>query len=487
MNPENQQTISLRDILYIYFKHQFKILFIFFGTTLIVVCLVYYFPEKYEVSAKLLVKPGRENLPASPTINYPTLSTIAEMQDSINSEVEILKSTILIEHMVDSLGVEFFEPVESDPKTFFQKVKAIMASSIGAVKEFILSIAYKLDILREITPFEETVLRIKKNLYIAMEKDSNIIYIVLKTPDPERDKKAVNRFIDLYLKNRIEIYKNTGVYDFFVEQVEKYDILLQSSEQRLILYKETNRITSLDSQREILLKQLLEERLRMEQNRAEIHEVNTNVQTLSSEIKKVQEKEILQQQEVAKKPLRSDDYRRIESVTTVTGLNQTYKKLEAELILMRARLSAIIARQSEQKSVIEKYERELESLNSYENEIKRLSRNISVIEDNYLLYKKKMEESRIQNALDQSRIVNISVASAATYLPIPLKKMNVIPRKIYFIAIAMVASLTMGVILALLLEYFDHRINDRRDVENYLNIITLGTYHQSKELSKLFE
>ena len=48
-----------------------------------------------------------------------------------------------------------------------------------------------------------------------------------------------------------------------------------------------------------------------------------------------------------------------------------------------------------------------------------LVRNVKTSEDNYLLYVRKREEARISDALDSKRIVNVSIAEAATVPALP--------------------------------------------------------------------
>ena len=73
MNDKLTDNVSFHDIFWFYFRHQFKILAIFFVTTATLTALVYYFPEKYDVYIKVLVKLGREDASISPTVSSPIL------------------------------------------------------------------------------------------------------------------------------------------------------------------------------------------------------------------------------------------------------------------------------------------------------------------------------------------------------------------------------------------------------------------------------
>jgi uncharacterized protein involved in exopolysaccharide biosynthesis len=53
-----------------------------------------------------------------------------------------------------------------------------------------------------------------------------------------------------------------------------------------------------------------------------------------------------------------------------------------------------------------------------------LTRTVKIAEDNYLLYSRKREEARISDALDRRRIVNVSIAEAATVPAFPVQNLG---------------------------------------------------------------
>lgn len=526
MMTEKESVITLRDILSFYFKHQLRILFIFFSTTICVTVLVYYFPEKYEVIAKLLVKMGRENASISPTITNPSIWQIGkQMKEIVNSEAGILESTHLVEKLVSELGVDFFDPKREPPETVLQKLRAATVFIVNKVKNFFLAIAYKLDIIREITPFEQTVLGIKKNLSVSIEKDSNILNVIYRTPVPENGKTVLNKLIELYLESRIGIHKNQGVYSFFEEQAQNFETMLKDAEGKLTSFKKSKDVVSLESQRDIVLKQFLEQRKLKDDIKTKLYELESRImelqkgksglernEVISKHVGKnslidfykeklanleLERNKILQnykedspsvmtvEENIAEMKDRLAKENKNILVNTVTGINSVYQNLDSEIIVSRAELSSTQAKLSKQEDILSKLKSELEKLNFHETEIKRLSRNLAVIENNYLLYKNKTEEARIQEAMDRSRIVNISIASPPTSSIIPLKKMRFVPRKIYYILIAMLASLSMGVVFSLLVDYYDRRIVNERDIERELNIEVLGVFFRNKQLSEL--
>ncbi len=77
--------------------------------------------------------------------------------------------------------------------------------------------------------------------------------------------------------------------------------------------------------------------------------------------------------------------------------------------------------------------------NDHAVEITRRSRERAIVESNYILYKSKREEARIQGALDRNRIASVTIAETASSSLVPMKKlMGLLPRKLYFILMAMI-------------------------------------------------
>src|SRR4030095_15525130 len=89
--------------------------------------------------------------------------------------------------------------------------------------------------------------------------------------------------------------------------------------------------------------------------------------------------------------------------------------LESEASRVRVDHEAFIARAASLSRTIAAYRVRASELNAKETTQQGLIRELKTAEDNYLLYQRKQEETRISDALDQRRIANVVVAEA----PIP--------------------------------------------------------------------
>ena len=89
-------------------------------------------------------------------------------------------------------------------------------------------------------------------------------------------------------------------------------------------------------------------------------------------------------------------------------------------IELSAELEAALQAQAQATArVVRHYEDAAHKLDEQSAQQDDLIRNVKASEDNYLLYLRKREEARISDALDSKRIVNVSVAEAATVPALP--------------------------------------------------------------------
>jgi capsular polysaccharide biosynthesis protein len=95
---------------------------------------------------------------------------------------------------------------------------------------------------------------------------------------------------------------------------------------------------------------------------------------------------------------------------------------------------------------------------------------MSTAEESYNLYQRRFEEARISTAMDQEKILSVSIARPAT---LPLKP--VAPNKKLNLALGLFLAIVGGVGFAFVLERLDHTFTTGLDVERHLGIPLLGS------------
>lgn len=493
-------------------------MFTIFATVMVVVtALVYYFPEKYEVRGKLLVKVGREFASISPAIMKPQLWTIGkQMKEIVKSEREILTSGQILERVVDELGVDYFSPREEAPRTLLQHVKHALKKVFGAIKDVVYDVGYALDIIRPTTEREDAVLWLQKSLRVESPADSNIIVVTLSTPDPERGTRIVDHLMHRYLEHRVALYKSDAVHDFFVGEVDRYKDVLRQAEDALARYKRDRRVVDIDKQRATLFHLYDERKSALDKTQAALDAARARVEELRRRLAELEEREIASEESRRSPMLDGAEERLIELqlqragaevdydaddrhvkglekriaaverlrqgvepvvvARVVKGTNPTFKEIQKELAVERAEVAALRARAEIERRQVAELEKELVGTNDHEIQLRRLARELQVVEGNYVLYETKREEARVQGALDQSRIASVTIAAGATSSFVPVKKLNnLLPRKIYYMLLGAVGGLLLGILYSLMVDYLTHTVRDDRDARRLLRKPVLGS------------
>lgn len=491
---ENNKGISLRDFLYVVFKHKTKILTVFLATVITVTAASFIMKPTYEASSNILIKFGRENIYTPATADGSTHIVSLNRQEEINSEIEILKSRNLTERIVRTLGVETIYPellkkgnIEKAMETL--GIKAIYSKLFKKSKS-----GHKNETL---TPFDIAVLKAQKKLKIEAVKKSDVIHVTFQHYDPYIAANVVNTLVNFYLDQHLNVHKNPGGYGFFKEQVTIAEKKLKSSEQALEKFKDQHRISSLDNQKELILRQASDLQAALEKTQRQIHETQNKISGIKTQLAG-NPQEITIGMEMDRNPhvIASLREKLIELYSIEEQLLTKYRKdsrtvqnkrmeigkvkkalAKEELKIYQADLKALRVREASQKANLAGYQKELNKFNELEVQLRRLKRDRDTDEKNYQLYLTKLEESRISDTMDMEKIANVSVIQAAL---VPLKPVK--PKKLLNIILAIILGAASSLGLAFFSEFMDHSFTTGTDFEEKLDMPLLASIQEFKPL-----
>jgi capsular exopolysaccharide synthesis family protein len=472
---------SLRDVSYVLFRHKRKAIWFFAGFLFLVTLVTFTMPKTYQSNAKILVKLGRESVILDPTVTASghVVNVSPRRESVIKDEMEILNSRDLAEKVVDSIGPEKFH------QGFLHSISSFF---------------FKPDLVKE---RDSAVRALMKTWRIEAQKDSNIITISYEAHNPKLAHKVVQDLLDFYLVKHLAVNRTKGSLAFFKQQADKQKEELAQTEDALEKMKNRTGISSVVEQRNILLGRIgglqkeivdahttlsasLDKTKAMQQllkdtpktivtgntkgfpnyaadgMRQKLYDLQLKEQDLLSRYtaKNFLVQQVRREIRNAKALLQKEAPTRVQ---VSKGVNPAYQQLVLAIVSGHSAQAALKAKAQSLETSLASARDDLKALNQSEVQLAGLQRDKQIQEANYQRYSEKLEQARIDTALDLEKISNISIAQAATSPIAP-----VWPQKGLILSLAIMFSGFGAVGLAYSAELFDHSLKRPEDVEKRL-------------------
>jgi capsular exopolysaccharide synthesis family protein len=488
---------SLRDLYYVIFRQKRKIVLFFTAVMVATILGTFLAPKTYQSEGKLMVRLGRESVTLDPTATTGQVVNIGQSRESeIKSELEILQSRDLAEKVVDFIGYKEFLKTYGSPLNLAET--GVLGKS-PAGKGGPGKVPGQKD-PETIWDRDKAVRSLLNNLETDTQKNSNIISIAYKANNPELAHAVVGKLIDFYLDKHIAVHRTAGSDEFFSQQAAGLRAKLAQTEEALRDLKNRTGVASVAEQRTILLNRIGSLQKTMEETSAagsaseskikamehtlaglpttllrtkitgysgnpidylqeRLHDLQLKEQDLLSKFteKSRQVQEVRRQIAEAQALLKTEDPTHGQ-VTRLTLLGE------------KAALSELQGKAQALKGELAAAQGELKDINESEIKIAKLQRELDIQSANYRSYSDKLEQARIDRALEMGKISNISVVQAATY---PVKPIR--PRKALNLALGLILGMFGGLGFAFMAEQMDHSFKIPDDVGKRLDLPVLGT------------
>lgn len=495
---EEEELYSLRDMLIVLFKRR-RLIVSFFLTTVVVTTLATFLvAPTYEATATILVKKASAELPLVPKDSAQLIISQVSEED-LNSETTILKSRQAIEETLRGLGVD--ESWRHDG--LLSRLRRTVAGTLGSPR---------------LSYCDEMVLQLDKKIEVKPIRKSNVLAVSYRHSDPDWATKVVQGLTEHYLARRAQVYQSPQAVAFFDEETRRAAERLQRAEQSLEAYSTKAGVSvlgltgdpqSLAAEKQAMLGRLAGFEQELGEARVQVRQLTERVSALDAQVAGEPERlrsslrlnqdpttEELEKALVALQLKRdalvrdfTQDNRQVRDVeeqiratqerltgaeTRVASINRTelnavHQTLKGQLFTARADLQAARARYDSLQAEAARARRQLDELTEKGLTTEGLRRETRAAEDAYMLYQKKHEEARISSAMDQQKIVNVSIAQPAQR---PLQP--VAPRKALNLVLGVLLGALGGLGLAFGAEYFDHSFTTGHDLEVRLGIPLLG-------------
>ncbi|MCK4597853.1 hypothetical protein KAU04_07415, partial [bacterium] len=233
--------VSMRDVLFVIFKRQKMIIAIFLITVATVTIGVFLSTPIYESSTKVMLNREVSEAVLRVAPWYPLMRRF-ELEEEINSEIELIKSRTVVEAAIEKLDLEVAaQDISSPQATSTEDVTATEGEGKDSEQSR-----------------ESRILALQKDIVAEPVKKSDIIQIRYSSPDPKRAMDVANAVAEMYIEYRAKIYRASGAVDFFDEQIEIARRNLHQLESALKDYREQEALLSYETQEMILLQKLNE-------------------------------------------------------------------------------------------------------------------------------------------------------------------------------------------------------------------------------------
>ncbi|HQY88606.1 MAG TPA: hypothetical protein PK402_08100, partial [Tepidisphaeraceae bacterium] len=477
MRQRSTSFVSLRDLLFIAFKHKTKAMVV--GITLLVLAMLAAIglPSKYSSHSKMLVNLGRQSGMDATSMLGPNVIPMINRDAEINSETQILKSRAVAERAVKLLGDGYIsrDPVDAVDKLWnFVGVKA--------------------------------------------EPQSAVLTVSFEASRPEKAQAIVKAYVDAYLDIRADMLANRGSTSFFQEQGKEARKRLAELETQLRELKDSTGVTDPDAQKQILLNRIatlqgaldgahadlaasrsriktLEERMRATPERTQLStgEAMTALDQLRAEVNKMKLERadlmtryfenapnvvmLTERLEAAQKQL---DEAETGKNSQVSGLNPVHQEIQTQLEGEYGNRDATTARIEKLIDDRATAESGLANLNEVEIKIKSLVREASTAEDFLKKYDQGLDVARTDAALGGDKISNISVFSPATLDAQPSS-----PNRKLLVVFGVFLACAGAIGTAFVSEAFDLRVSRPEDLKRIglWPVVTIPVLRMARGLS----
>jgi len=477
---EGKKLLTVRDILYIFFKNKILIVSVFASAVIFssFYCLVT--PPVYRGETKVLVKMGKSNFAGMEAMTEQRNVLFQERSQNIRNEIELIKGQYLTEKVIARLK-DKIEPLRED--------KSIIGRTIGAVKKGVRELLILFGISKKVDGIDkEMVLTFMNSLTVRFLEDTDMISIGFDWTDPKFAALVANVYADEYVTQHTLVYETQRSHKFYVDQIELYEKKLKEAEDNLQNFLTTTNIANITLQKELLVRNLADLNNKLNLVAVEQQQALTKVNKVR-EMMKIKEGWIetpefgshLSDKQAYLRTL-DDSYFKLKverdrllkiytpqsnEIKAIDYQLANLRKQKAESILNIANmeLSLTTNRKNSLMAEIAAESKKLEDINSKTVELNQLERQKELIEQNYKIYKKKAEELRISDDLDSRRISSIRIATPA--IP-PLTP--IYPKKGFIIGASAILGLFLSFGFSAIREFFNHTFKDDNDVFSVLGI-----------------
>ncbi|MCC7236454.1 MAG: hypothetical protein IT163_14170 [Bryobacterales bacterium] len=448
-------------------------------TLTMLIALVYVFivrDDLYMVSARVLVKIGREQAPPA-TVLGSGPQVIGYRSAEVNTETEIFQSRQLYEQLVADLGLDKPGLPPVPPAGVFQRVRFELKAISKALSDWKDELLIRVGLRPRLDERQKVIAQLQKSIVVEAATDSNVFIAVLSTPFRKGGAALLNHHIENYLRYRQKVYAENSV-QLFVDEVERTTSQLDSMDKQLQEFENRSQITSYEKQKDVLVERLSQAQSAENDAGIVLRDIEGKVRRMEAVLRAARPnfgsigdfpRESLphnllnqlaeldrEREQLRLKELDSSDKIRNnrEQFQVVAGM------LEANLrALLEERRSQYGSRQKSREGI----QRDLAGMHAAQVRWRDMKRQIADLENHNLFYRRKLEETRANDSMNVRELGNVVVIERPAD---PIQPVGI--RKTALLEIALAVALVLGLAWITILEFFDTRVKSPEELERYM-------------------
>lgn len=441
---------------------------------------------RYQAHMKILVRRERADAPVSAEPDAPLDRTrMAITEEDLNSEVELLRDDEVLRQVVEQTGVgrrdwlHFLRPGEGHAEQVDRAAR-----------------------------------RLAGKLQVEPLKKTNLITIRYGSEDPQTAARVLQAVASAYLEKHMQVHRPNGEFNFFVQQTGESRLQLEEAKGKLIEFAARHGVVAAAQERDLALQKLSEVDARFRQTRIEVAENEQRVRELQALLATMPERTTTQVRiadnpellKALKSSLLDLQLKKTQLLTKFEPSHRLVQEVEQQITQTEAMITAenTLPLRDETtdknvhyewaKSELQRAQVELKALQAraaatgvQEADYRSMTRQLGedaitqddllsaekAAEESYLLYVKKQEEARMDDALDRRGIVNVAVAEQPVAPALPLWSTFAV------LAIGAAAAGAAGTGAAFAADYADSAFRTPEEVLAFLNAPVLASLPRS--------
>ncbi|MGA9812176.1 MAG: hypothetical protein WBQ64_05330 [Terriglobales bacterium] len=470
---------TMRDLLAVLFRQR-RLAWISFLTTFLAVLAYGVLAPSYPAHMNVLVRRGRVDPLITPA---PTPSPMFQRdevtEEELNSQVELLRDDEILRAVVQTTGSK---------APWYERY-------LGGSDEVRLA---------------RSVRRMARRLTVVPIRKTNIIQVEYSSSDPAQAAAVLHSLAHAFMERQQRVRRPSGEYEFFEQQVTQSRRGLLDAEFRLMDFSSDQGVVSAAQERDMALQKLSDAEANDRQTQVTIVETRQRIRDLESKLKSLPERTLTvirnadnpQLTEKMKSKLLELQLKRTELLTKfqpsyrlvqeidqqiaetqssilgeehsplrdeTTNQEPNHEWAKSELIKAQVELGTLEAHGQAVRIQVTGYREVAQRLGGNALRQGELLAELKVAEEKYLLYVNKREEARIEDALDQGGILNVTIAEEPRVPALPARAAWV------FGVIGIMLGGTLSTGLAFTADYLTPGFRTPDEVVAYLGIPVLAS------------